>query len=749
MLHDEFRDAGYKVFGLLGANDHDGTELPEKMAFKKPWSSGWQHTPDWSDEQWDTFHELGMFKTGYGVLMSGLLVIDVDARNGGVESYERLASEIPEITSAGLIVETGSGGGSKHLYFKSPDCALVQSLKGYDGIDFKSSGYVVGPGSMHASGNRYRAVYGSPDDIEEAPQALIDLLRKPEHHRNEYNGSVMDVSHADIADMLQHIGGYDDYESWVEVGMCIHHATDGTGFDVWDQWSQLSDKYNSDDMLRKWHSFGKSGNPKTIGTLIHLAQEGGWQQSVTFTPDMELIADEPRLPEEHEVDLLRPPGFVGEVAAWIEAQSRRPRERLAVAAALTAIGNIAGLRYYDERDNVTSNLFTFCVAGSRTGKESIQQSMSEIHAVAGISAASHGSIKSEQEIMRNIALRHQAAFYIVDEIGIFLQKVKNAQQRGGAAYLEGVIGILMSAYSKANGRMLITGDLKDDIRSQIGKEVAAMNRRKDEGDKVDESVIAKLTEKMRSLDEGLVRPFVSVIGFTTPVTFDGLVDFDMATNGFIGRSLLFEEKETAPRSKRGFRRTAMPSAMQNRLQALYMAGHYDMAQGCVEELGDRLPVRTDAAASHMLDDIVDWFEDRAEEHRSMTGLEALYLGAYELVAKVSLILAVPTGVRTTEHVRWAFALVRRDIDAKMHLVVSNTSDKGKSAVALQSAIAHAVGDEGLTIGILRNRLARRWSKDDVDKMVDLLVERGKLIREERTAGRGKTTQHIRLAQQDA
>ena len=78
------------------------------------------------------------------------------------------------------------------------------------------------------------------------------------------------------------------------------------------------------------------------------------------------------------------------------------------------------------------------------------QAVSECHAVSGIGAATHGAIKSEQEIMRNIALRHQAAFYLVDEIGIFLQKIKNAQQRGGAAYLEGVIGLLMSVYSKAS-----------------------------------------------------------------------------------------------------------------------------------------------------------------------------------------------------------------------------------------------------------------------------------------------------------
>ena len=744
MNHDDFRDAGYKVFGLLGPKDHDGSELDKRLAYKKPYSSGWQHTPHWSDEQWDLFHEIGAFNTGYGVLMDGLLVVDVDARNGGAASYEKLLEKVPELAGAGLIVETGSGGGSKHIYFRSPGTALVQHLGDYPGIDFKSSGYVVGPGSLHASGERYTISIGHPDDIDDAPAALVAMLEKPEHHRHEYRGTTLDVSNEDIADMLRHVDGYDDYDLWVEIGMCVHHATGGTGFDVWNEWSQRSSKYDGEKMHKKWHSFGKSANPKTIGTLIYRAEQGGWRQSVTFTPDVDFGPVE--LPTDHDVDLLRPPGFVGELAKWIESQSRRPRERLAVAAALAAMGNVAGLRYRDDRDNVTSNLFAFCVAGSGTGKEAVQQAISEIHAVTGISAATHGAIKSEQEIMRNIALRHQAAFYIVDEIGIFLQKIKNAQTRGGAAYLEGIIGILMSAYSKANGRMLITGDLKDDIRAEINRQIAALNRKKDEGITIDESVMKSLTDKLSSLDEGLLRPFVSVVGFTTPVTFDGLVDFETATNGFIGRSLLFEERDTAPRSKPGFRKTAMPSGIADRLRAIYSAGEYD-SKGGVKEPTQRKSIPTDSAASDLLEESVQWFEDQAVEHKASTGLESLYLRAYELVAKVSFILAIPDGIRTVEHVRWAYALVKRDIESKMHLVMSNSGPDGKSAMALNSAIAHAIGDEGLTIGVLRNKLSRKFKIDDIDAAVAMLVDKGAIKKELVQYGRGgsRTTEKLVLA----
>ena len=104
MIFKDFLDNGYRVFPLLDSKDHDGTPLDEKLAYKKPRSSGWQNTPLWSEDQIEFMEEVGQFDTGYGVLCSGLIVIDVDARNGGVEAFERLSEDVPEIAGAGLIV---------------------------------------------------------------------------------------------------------------------------------------------------------------------------------------------------------------------------------------------------------------------------------------------------------------------------------------------------------------------------------------------------------------------------------------------------------------------------------------------------------------------------------------------------------------------------------------------------------------------------------------------------------------------
>jgi hypothetical protein len=743
----DFIEAGIRVFGLNGAtNGVCGCGNPEcKALFKHPIASNWQHSPEWSDEQLEVMEMSGQFATGYGVLVRALLVIDVDARNGGVPSFAKLCSDtgLDLLSLAGLAVATGSGGGSMHLYYSAPaDAALMQHHAEYPGIDFKSSGFVVGPGSLHASGACYEAVRGHPDDITIAPAAILELLKKPDTHRADYHGEPLDVTDADLAEMLSHVSPDCDHETWYRCGMALHHATGGTGFPIWDEWSNRSDKYPGRSALeRRWHSFGKSANPVTLGTLAHYAESGGWCQSVEFTPTA-VFEDAPKngLPFSVDgVDLLRPPGLVGQVCQWVNSQCRYPREHLSVAASLVAMGNVCGLRYTDDLDGVSANLFAFCVAGSATGKEAVQQAQAEIHRAAGIHVATHGAIKSEQEVIRNL-IRNQAALYIIDEIGIFLQKVSNAKKSGGAAYLDGVIGILMSAYSKADGFMLLTGDTKDDVRRALLAELAQC--RKADGENEDKSGamarrVPQLERALEHIDNGLERPFLSLIGFTTPVTFNDLVTEEQATNGFIGRSLLVTEKDTNPKAKRGFKKQPMSEQLSYALAGLYSGGSYDPMLARVEYYGEKIAVRTEADAKLMLSSALDWMEEQAEVHKEVSGLEAVVRRGYEIMAKISLILAAPGGVRTAEHVRWAFAMMRRDIEEKTRLAYANMNAKADPAAALASKILSMIDKEhGETIAVIYNRTKR--PKGEIDKALASLAARGLAIgRESVHAGNGR------------
>ena len=738
----DFIDCGLRVFALwpINPNGTCGCGDPDcTAAGKHPRSTGWQHTPEWSEEQLAAMEEFGYFETGFGVLCSGLLVIDVDARNGGMESYTRMLEAIPELAGAGMVVETGSGGGSKHLYFSAPTgAAMRQHLDQYPGIDFKSSGFVVGPGSLHKSGRRYSLTVGGPCELSPLPDALAALLVKPERHRAAVStGAPVDVSDDDLAAMLDYIPA-DGYEEWVRVGMALHHVTAGTGFELWDRWSQKSDKYSRDGMERRWHGFGKSANPVTFGTLAHYAEQGGWVAPVEFVSDVHFDFDDASL-DTSGVDLLRPPGFVGQITSWINSRQRHARETLAVAAALATIASVAGMRYIDPVDGITPNVFLFGVAGSATGKESVLKSHQELLRVAGVSAAAHGGIKSEQEVFRNL-IRHQAALYVIDELGETLGKLQNARGKSGASYLEGVIGTMMSIFTKANSFAMVTGDLKEEIRKSIQAELSGVKKRIDEneGTERDQKRFDWLVHQLATIDNGLERPFLNLFGLTTPERFGTLMDYDMAVNGFLGRCVIFKEHEDNPKAKqRGtVSRESVPHGMAATLQQLYSPGFSETPER-VERIGNPVEIATRPEALTLLDAVEADFYDMAEKAKETTGLTAIPRRGYEMVAKVSMLLAIPEGLRTVEHVRWAYALIKRDISNKMKLAHSNSAVNKADALAC-TILASVSNDHGETIGRLRNR-CRSYRKEDVDTAVEKLVADGWLREEEATFGKGRKT----------
>jgi hypothetical protein len=79
--------------------------------------------------------------------------------------------------------------------------------------------------------------------------------------------------------------------------------------------------------------------------------------------------------------------------------------------------------------------------------------------------------------------------------------------------------------------------------------------------------------------------------------------------------------------------------------------------------------------------------------------------AYEIVAKTSFILAIPGCLRTAEHVRWAFAYVRAELDAKIKLVFANDNSKDRPEEAIAARVINYIDpDKGASTSVLANRM---------------------------------------------
>ncbi|MCL6447618.1 MAG: bifunctional DNA primase/polymerase [Armatimonadetes bacterium] len=105
--------------------------------------------------------------------VSGVIVLDID----GPEGAEAIKGKHLPLT---WTVQTGKG---THYYFRCPGFPVQDAVRVLPGVDIRADGgYVVAPGSGHASGRKYTWVPGmNPDDLPDGPAPcpkwLLELLQ--------------------------------------------------------------------------------------------------------------------------------------------------------------------------------------------------------------------------------------------------------------------------------------------------------------------------------------------------------------------------------------------------------------------------------------------------------------------------------------------------------------------------------------------------------------------------------------------
>jgi hypothetical protein len=139
---------------------------------------------------------------------SGLIVLDVDPRNGGDESLAKLIEQhgaLPETVSV------STGGGGKHYYFAYPNGTVKggSNVLG-KGLDLKADGgYVVAPPSGHASGGKY-AWEAGPGSVKLAPMPRWmrpKITKKVASKKSQDNDPVAAITEGQRNDALASIAG--------------------------------------------------------------------------------------------------------------------------------------------------------------------------------------------------------------------------------------------------------------------------------------------------------------------------------------------------------------------------------------------------------------------------------------------------------------------------------------------------------------------------------------------------------------
>jgi hypothetical protein len=110
--------------------------------------------------------------------ISNIWVLDIDARHHGEGALTSLVQQHGPLPPT---IESISGGGGRHLYFRWPRDRSIRNSAGRlgEGLDVRGSGgYIIAPPSMHASGKRY-AWHVESGVFSDAPGWLLDLAAVP------------------------------------------------------------------------------------------------------------------------------------------------------------------------------------------------------------------------------------------------------------------------------------------------------------------------------------------------------------------------------------------------------------------------------------------------------------------------------------------------------------------------------------------------------------------------------------------
>lgn len=406
-----------------------------------------------------------MPEAGIAVFMqpSGLVGIDIDPRNGGIDTIDDVEGKNGPLISD--VLQFTQGGGEHRVFSLAKDASIALPGKLGPGVDVKRNGYIVLSPTQGVSGQY--AWEASSDPLEGMiPSPLPDWVR--DLGQIHAPAPAVDASAPrfvtpgqldELRSALEHIPS-DDRDLWVKTGLALC-SIGQAGFSLWDAWSKKSKKYDPVDAFRVWRSF----KPGSINfeSVFHEAQMRGWLNPLAgFVPMPELgpaativVPDEspalnPQIlahaPQNESFDLTIPVAALHQAVEWMEQFSEEPNRQISVHAALALASVLGGRIFESENSNVTSMYF-LTLAGTGTGKGYPKEAIRRLLAESGMGHMLSGSGNTSAGAVFSALFKSPTHIQITDEFGKHLQM---ARRQHNAAMLD-AFAVMTEAFSDANG----------------------------------------------------------------------------------------------------------------------------------------------------------------------------------------------------------------------------------------------------------------------------------------------------------
>ena len=240
----------------------------------------------------DSAKRLGASGVGFALLKdSGITALDFD--NCVTDGFVHPVVE--NLVSSSYAEISPSGNGVRAFF--SGDLGNAKDFSGDFGFEvFSNAGFVTVTGDTLSPGN--------PALLAPVSDELLHFCNTRFKNKKINNSDdvlsnfepVVGLAHSKLEEILSVLDPAMSYPEWINVGMALHHETNGEGFEMWDEWSSTSQNYPGESALsHHWDSFGRneSKSPITARLLLKLAKNAGLtiNSDVASTSDFEAIND--------------------------------------------------------------------------------------------------------------------------------------------------------------------------------------------------------------------------------------------------------------------------------------------------------------------------------------------------------------------------------------------------------------------------------------------------------------------------
>lgn len=232
---------------------------------------------------------------------SGLVVIDIDPRNGGDSTFERLCGERGDGWISPFKVITGGDG--LHLYYMASTGKGIPSTLGA-GIDVKrGNGYVLAPPSLHPSGKRYAfdgctLFGGEVDFVPGLPEWCYRGAETGLAVSEDWTATVRQLDPETPANVsrvvsaLECIDANCSRDEWRNILFAILSTGWSCAPDICREWSLTAPKLFEEDALQNIVDSAKDKpDGITLGTLFAKATVAGWNDPTKIRAGYESYGD--------------------------------------------------------------------------------------------------------------------------------------------------------------------------------------------------------------------------------------------------------------------------------------------------------------------------------------------------------------------------------------------------------------------------------------------------------------------------